>query len=228
MEVNALIGKTVLIQDVTIIETLYPEFKKLSYVTPMNRFDKVIYVGKPLNNLKGFLERNTHEFICTTGASDIDLMSRDKVYEYLQTTYNLKPINKRQYELINEFEDMEFYNLMKLYYINGTLPSKYGSIRVSMYTLYKALTEGQRRSIDIYFQLSKVYPHKLIESSLLSFLDRVINLNLEGAKPAYRLLIKNTNSLLYDKIKTYAYTYYHSSRGPMDLFYFIMSLSSSY
>ena len=47
--------------DINLVQFFYPEFEIKHYVNFLDRENKIIYIGKPLSNLREYLENNTKE-----------------------------------------------------------------------------------------------------------------------------------------------------------------------
>ena len=83
-------GKIVKVSDISFIQFCYPDYITLSYVTFLNREDKVIYTGKAFKGVDEYLKKNTKSYINTVGIPELDLSTREAL---IQWAYNKKGKN---------------------------------------------------------------------------------------------------------------------------------------
>ena len=218
-----MIGKTVKI-DKDILAILYPDYKPLDYVTFLNQEDKIIYTGKPFNNLIKYLEKNTKSFINTVGPPDIDLSSKEALLEYVVNLKGKNMTNKLR-EFSQVVDDKEFYYCLKLYIINGRLPYDIEKTN-SLFDLYTALNESTVKVIKVFNNLCEVYPVPVIEASILSFLNRVAHNQIDGISKRYALLVNNTGVKIGKKLKPSILEYAMSNQSKLDLINLLLNLTS--
>lgn len=215
---------TISIEDVNILMLLYPDYVVKDSVNFLDREAKVIYTGKPINNLKEHLEKNTLSYISTVGFADIDLKDKVKLLEYVLDIKGRK-FNSKYKTYIEAVSDQDFYYSLKILIVTGKFPYDLSS-KVSMFSLYKSLNEPLHTMLDTFYKVLELYPFEMIEASLFTFLNRVSNTLIDGVSPKYSLLIKHTKDRIGVKLKPAIVRYSKSQQTEFDLLSLLIELVS--
>lgn len=195
---GTLIGKTVKIKNVALLEFMYPDFivkDKLFF----DNDNKIIYTGKLRNNLKDYLKKNTKEFINTVGPYDIDLDDREILLEFVYSKYGKEPKESVKEVLLNA-SDEDFYSYIKSYWIIGK--SKLDKIDVTIFDLYKNITKPKNEILKILFKLFQHYNPIMIESSIITFIEKAINYSEINASGYYLKILKEFHDKNKNKLKS--------------------------
>lgn len=219
-----MLGSTVKMDNIELLYVLYPDYVPKTYVSFLDKETNVIYIGKHFNGLTDYLKKNTKSFINTVGNPDIDLSNKITLSEYILDAKGKKLTPKLQ-SFLESIDDKEFNYCIKLLALNGKLPYDI-SKNSSLFDLYKSLSGPTHELLKVFNSLYEVYPHEVIESSLLTFLTRIANNLTEGISPRYSLLIKTTKSKIGDKLKPSIHKYATSSQSQLDLLSLILELVS--
>ena len=218
-----MIGKTVKI-NLDLLTILYPNYKRLDYVTFLNQEDDVIYTGKPFNNLIKYLEKNTKSFINTVGTPDIDLTNKETLLEYILNLKGKKVSNKMK-DFAQTVDDKEFYYCLKLLIVNGKFPYNIEKSN-SLFDLYTALNENTMKVIKVFNNLCESYPTPVLEASILSFLNRIAHNQVDGISKRYALLVNNTRIKIGSRLKPSILEYAQSNQTTLDLLTLLLNLTS--
>lgn len=200
-----------------VLSILYPNMVVRDFVNALNYREDVIFTGK-LKNPEIILLKYTNSYISLTGATDKTLTRND----LLETCLG-RDLKKRELNYLSHVEDEDFICMCKLACVTGKLniPQR---LDVSIYNLFEATLEPTYSLVDTYLKLLEAYPLKVIESSYITFLDRVVNLNLENVKPKYGIIIKNANSKVSNYIRKSVDTYFKSERKELDFLNLLLGL----
>lgn len=216
-----MIGKIVKI-DEDFLKILYPNYEVKSFVSFLDKGSNVIYNGKYFNNLKDYLSARTRNFISVSGPPELDLSSRDKLAEYV---FDLKGrvYGETYQQFLEALDDTDFFYSLKMLVVTGKIPYVI-SEKTSMFNLYKSLTLSTNEMIKIYYELLNNYPFRVLESSFLTFLNRVANLDTDSVSPRYSLLIKQTHNKIANNMKSSVLTYVQSEQNEMDFLNLLINL----
>jgi hypothetical protein len=200
-----LIGKTVNITNVKLLEFFYPNF----YIKDTLFFDQnnsIIYTGKSHRNLLGYLENNTKEFISTVGVIDIDLDVKDTLVNFVYDKFSKVPKEKTR-ELILNLQNIEFYNYIKNYWVSGISILDTEST-IGIYDLFVAMGKSKSDSMKVYQELSQLYPISVIQTSVETFLEKVVLFPEISVNYRYQNLIEKFKKQHESKLKQVFYQYY--------------------
>lgn len=215
-------GKIVKVKDLAMLQYIYPEFVVLSYVSFLNREDKVIYIGKPFKGLDEYLAKNTKAFINTVGTPDIDLTTNEALINFCYNKKQKKLNNSTKY-FLEGLNDHDLWYAMKIFLQIGKLPYEIKK-EVSIYKLFQSFSEPTSNTLNIIFNLLDAYPLGVLESSLLTFLERVMHNSNESVSNKYGLLINNTKVKYGKNIKSSLLTYCKSKKSQLDFINLILSI----
>lgn len=221
---NSLINKTVNI-DPSLLSIMFPNYEFKSYVSFLDRDKDIIYIGKPFNNLTSYLGMNTRNFINTIGKPDVDLSNKDTLFEFVLNSLG-KSMNNKYKSFLDTVDDAEFNYCLKLMIINKRLPYDI-SKGSSLFDLYKAMNSTTNDLLKAYHSLLEIYHVEVIESSIMTFLNRVANLQVDGLSPRYTLLIKNTKARIGSKLKPAINNYALSNQTQLDLLSLLLELTQN-
>lgn len=200
-----------------VLTIMFPHMVVRDFVNALNYREDVIFTGK-LKNPEVVLLKYTQNYISLRGTTDKVLTRND----LLETCLG-RDLKKREINYLTHVEDEDFICMCKLACVTGTLdiPKR---LDVSIYNLFEATLEPTYSLVDTYLKLLEAYPLKVIESSYITFLDRVVNLNLENVKPKYGLIIKNANGKVSNYIKQSVDVYFKSERKEIDFLNLLLGL----
>lgn len=215
-------GKIVKVSDISFIQFCYPDYITLSYVTFLNREDKVIYTGKAFKGVDEYLKKNTKSYINTAGIPELDLSTREALIQwaYDKKGKNLSNTTKGFLESLN---DKDFNFAIKIFLQIGKLPFdiKKG---ISIYTLFQSFSEPTPNTLKVLDSLLDTYPLSVLESSLITFLDKVTHNITDVSSNKYGLLISTTKQKYGKNIKPALTSYIKSEKTELDFINLILSI----
>lgn len=215
-------GKCVKVKDLSMLQYIYPDFLTLTYVNFLNREDKVIYVGKPFKGLDEYLAKNTKTFINTVGTPEIDLTTNEALIKYCYEKKQKNLSNSTKY-FLEGLNDKDLWTAMKIFLQIGKLPYEIKK-DVSIYKLFQSFSEPTSNTLKIIFDLFDTYPMGVLESSLLTFLERVTHNSSESVSNKYGLLINSTKMKYGKNIKSSLLTYSKSNKTELDFINLVLSI----
>ena len=208
--------------DKNLVQFFYPEFQVKSYVNFLDRENKVIYIGKPLNNLREYLENNTKEFICLVGFCELDLSTPKPLINYVFTRVNRKLEPHVELYLTN-LDKMELEYFLKCLWVTGQFPYQINK-SISMLSLYKSLTKPINEIVSTFYKLLDIYSFSIIESSFLTFLEKIKNIESINVSSYYLKILKDAQMVIKDRLKPSVYRYSKSSHAEVDFIRLILDL----
>ena len=201
-----IINKSVKIKDVHLLNIFYPDYETKDCLL-FDKENNIIYTGPTRKNLLEYLKNNTKSFINTVGPMyDYDFDNREVLIEFINFKYS-KKLKEDRIHVLLEMPDEEFYRLIKTVWVSG----KWGSLEktdTSIFDLFKVFGKSRSEALKTYFSLLEFYSSSMIESSILTFIEKSLNLEEVNASPYYIRLLKdfrerNDNS----KIRNILYYY---------------------
>lgn len=199
-----MVGKTIRISDPYILKFFYPDFLVKEDLTYSDRDNKIIYVGKSRKDLKDYLSRNTKCFINTVGNPDLDFTNREKVVEWAFGVKG-KQVSPKIQEQVSNIDDEYFLYLLKIYWVTGRWVAESANPDVSVYNLFQASVSSTKSALQIYFKLVEDQPARIVESSFITFLSRIYNLEDQSVSPGYLKLLKSALNKYGPKVKPAVY-----------------------
>lgn len=217
-----MINKTVNL-DVDKIQFLYPNYSIQSYVSFLDKDKDVIYVGKLFNGLIPYLEKNTKSFINTVGTPDLDLSSDKALAEYI---FSLRGVAFEEHilDFLDALDEVTRWYFLKVFYLSGKFVYPVSKSKSSMYQLFKSVTSPMGDCLKTFVQVLKEYPFPVIESSFLTFINKVEHQDIKNISPMYSKLIKQTYSKCGSRIKSATLKYAKSSHTEVDFLNYILTL----
>lgn len=199
-----MVGKTVKVNDPYLLKFFYPNFQVKEELTYSDRDVDVIYVGKLRKDLKEYLGRNTHRFINTVGVPDLDFNNRDAVLEWAYKCKG-KEVTDKIKEQVKNLDDEFFLYLLKIYWITERWVGESNSSDVSVYNLFQSSVSSVKTALQIYFKLVEEQPARIVESSFITFLSRIYNIEDQSVSPGYLKLLKAALNKYGPKVKPAVY-----------------------
>jgi hypothetical protein len=200
-----LVGKTVKISNMGLLEFFYPRFRVKDHLF-FDANNSVIYVGESRPDLLEYLGRGTKEFINTVGISDIDLDVRDRMLDFVYEKHNKVP-KSDVVDSLKNVTDRDFEQYIKKYWVSGysTLDD---DCEYSIFDLYKAMGNSNRESLKIFYELRKSYEAKILKRSVETFLEKVVDVDTVNVSNYYLKILKEFNKRYRSKLKSVLYQYY--------------------
>lgn len=183
-------GKTVKIDDPTLLTYFYPDYKVKSKLSFLDRDNNVIYVGHSRNNLKEWLSSNTKSYISTVGIPEIDLTSKTNLLKFVFSQHGREP-SESVLKQVESFDDNELLYCLKIYWQSGIWPYHINNDDVNLYNLFQSTIGSVISQIGIYMSLLNIYPFYVIESSFLTFMVRAKTVEDQEVSPYYKRLLKS-------------------------------------
>lgn len=199
-----MVGKTVKIKDPYLLKFFYPDFQVKEELTYTDRDAKIIYVGKSRRDLRDYLASNTEQFINTVGVPDIDFNNKEKVVEWAFARNGKVPTAKI-IEQVKNMDDEYFLYLLKIYWVTARWVGESSESDVSVFDLFVASTSSVKQSLQIYFSLIEEQPARVVESSFITFLSRIHNIEDQSVSPGYLKLLKSALNKYGPKVKPAVY-----------------------
>ena len=208
--------------DKNLVQFFYPDFEVKSYVNFLDKENKVIYIGKPLNNLREYLENNTKEFICLVGMPELDLSTPKPLINYVFNKVNRKLEPHVELYLVN-LDKIELEYFLKCLFITGQFPYQINK-SISMFSLYKSLAKPINEIVSTFYKLLDIYSFSIIESSFLTFLEKIRNIENVNVSPYYLKILKDAQMVIKDRLKPAVYKYTKSNHSEIDFITLILNL----
>lgn len=187
------------INNTSILSFMYPDFLVKDEIF-FDYENDIIYTGGYYKDVKEDLIHGTKNFICisNTGIQDIDFTVRENIIEILYSKWGKTPKENVLRDLGN-MSDGDFWNYFKTFWITGK--SKIEDADVNIYNLFMVLGKQRHEILEVYFKLRDYYPDSMIFSSVLSFLEKAIDLdNVSVQSGSYLKLLTNFSKGYRDKI----------------------------
>ena len=215
-------GKNVKVANQDIITYMFPNYKVLSYVTFLNREDNIIYTGKPFKGFEEYLKKNTKSYISLVGEYNLDISTNKALIEYCYE-YKGKKLNNSTMYFLESLNDKDLWSALKVFLQIGKLPYDVKK-NISMYHLFQSFSESTPATLKVLFDLLDTYPLSILESSLMTFLDRIVHNMNESVSNKYGLLINNTRNKFGKNIRKSLITYCKSPKSEVDFINLILSI----
>lgn len=199
-----MIGRTVKVSDPYMLKFFYPDFQVREELTYSDKDLCIIYVGKSRRDLKDYLGRNTKKFINTVGVPDLDFSNKEQILEWAFKCKD-KVVSQKIQEQVKNLDDEYFLYLLKIYWITGRWAGESNSSDVSVYNLFQSSTTSIKNALQIYFKLVESQPARIVESSFITFLSRIYNIEDQSVSPGYLKLLKSALNKYGPKVKPAVY-----------------------
>lgn len=199
-----MIGKTVKVSDPYLLRFFYPDFQVVTEITYSELDRDVIYAGASRKNLVNFLSKNTRRFINTVGTPDMDFANKEQIAKWVFSKKGKTPTEKQIETIKNQDDDFFMYSL-KVFWITGKWVGGSEESDTTMFDLFQASVSSLKDVLKIYFKLVENLPPQVVESSFLTFLSRVHNLDDQSVNPHYLRLLKQALMRWGPKVKPAVY-----------------------
>lgn len=187
------------INNTAVVSFMYPNFITKNEVY-FDYENNVIYTGKYHKGIKEELSHGTKNFICISniGMQDIDFTDRETVINILYSKFGKKPKEEVQKALESMNED-DFWSYFKHFWVTGH--SKLEDSNTSIFHLYMVLGKQRHEILQVYFKLKELYPDSVIFSSVLSFIEKSLNLDeVTSQSGRYIKLLQDFNRVYSNNI----------------------------
>lgn len=196
IEPISLIGKTVSIKNKGLLNVFYPDFvikDKLFF----DQDNSIIYVGPIRKDLISYLDNGTKAFINTAGQYDLDLDNREVLAKFVYSRWG-KEVKTEIQEYLNNLDETDFFNYIKAYWVVGK--SKIEKAEVTIFDLYKTVGKSRKEALTVLLNLLDVYNVSMIESSLLTFIEKAVTYKDVSASPHYLRMLKEFDERCHSKL----------------------------
>lgn len=193
---GSLVGKTVGIKDKRMLEFFYPNFE-IKDTLFFDKENSVIFIGKYVKDIKSYLDSGTKQFINTVGPVEIDLDVRENMIRFVYSKWKKEP-NESVLDMLNNLDDEDFNNFIKTYWVSGK--SNIDKNDTTIFDLYKLMGKNKMDLIKVYYKLLDCYDVEIVESSVITFIEKAVNFENIEASPFYMRLLKEFRDKYKDKI----------------------------
>ncbi len=201
-----LVGKTVRIHDVGLLEFFYPNYIKKEAVL-LDSDKDIIYVGKMRPNLRNYLILNCKSFINTVGVPDIDLEEKESLLNFVYDKFGKIP-KKSLVDIICGLQKEDFYHYIKSYWVLGKSKLE-EEMDFTIFNLFIAMTKSGMEALKIYSYLLDYYEPPILNSSIETFLEKASDINEGNASSSsYTRILKDFNSKHHKTFKILLKKYY--------------------
>lgn len=193
-------NKTVKVRDSSILAALAPYYRMTDELEPYSIGGRILYTGRNIPNLRSRLEREYESYILVSRVGEIDISTKEKLVDFVYSRFDREPPKKVK-EICTNLDEREVESLMKITWNTGKFPIKGVEGELSIYDLYKALPGPQRNLIETYIKVIEQMPVYIVESSLLTMLLRVKDIENQDVSPHYLKLLRQISMRVGDKIE---------------------------
>lgn len=179
-----LINKVVKTPSIELLEYFYPNLYRTDEYQPI---DGCLYTG-PAQNIREF-RKNGYSFIATNGMPEYDLTNKEQLLRFVYDKFNKEP-PKYLLELLDLYDNEDFYRYCKETWITGKWPEKFDDTDISTFNLYQSLNRGTVEMYDTLFKLLNNMKAPVVMSQMLTFLGRVKTLEEQNASPKYMQIMR--------------------------------------
>lgn len=153
---------------------------------------------------------------------ELDLSTSKPLINYVFNKVNRKLEPHVELYLTNlDRIELEFF--LKCLFITGRFPYQI-SKSISMLSLYKSFTKSINEIISTFYKLLDIYSFNIIESSFLTFLEKVKNIESINVSSYYLKILKDAQLVIRDRLKPAVYQYSKSSHKEIDFITLILNL----
>lgn len=194
-----IINKTVNIEDPELLKFFFPDFQIKSKLSYRDRDNNIIYTGAMRRGLIDYLESNTKNYISIIGKMDVDLTQRENMIKFVFSKYGKNPAQST-IDSIEMVDDEEFIYTIKVFWMIGKWLYKMDS-DLTIFDLFKSSTKSINNVLSIYFKLLDIYPHYVLESSFLTFIQRAVDVENQEVSASYIKLLERFNTKSGSNVK---------------------------
>ena len=116
-----------------------------------------------------------------------------------------KEVKKEVKDVILGQSDDDYYNYIKIYWVSGK--SKLDSVDVTIFDLYKVINKSKGDLLKVYFRLLRFYEVNMIESALITFMEKAMKYEELSVSGSYMLLLKEFKDKNKGKLKNILMAY---------------------
>lgn len=205
-------NKVVNIDKPELLQYFYPEYKIKSNIDRRDVRNKIIYNGEYKSGLSDYLEKNTKEYISLVGNVDYDLSKKENLvkFVYEEKGRRLTKKVKRSVDML-DWKDVVY--CCKVFWLIDEWIYYIEEDELSMYSLFKAVVNTKKEMLDVYFKLLNKYPFYVIESSVITFLQRVKNIEEQNVSTHYYKVLQKADDKFGRGLKDIIFKYAKVKEG---------------
>lgn len=193
-------NKVVNVENPELLQFFYPDYIIKNEVSKLDRDNKIIYTGSMKSKIKNYLGRNCKEFISTVGKMDIDLMRDLELINFVYSDRGRKVPKKVKNNLdMLDREEIEY--CCKVFWMCGKWVYNEGDDEITVFNLFKSMNEPLQKMVEVYIELINKYPFYMVESSFMTFLQRLEDIDEQQISGYYKKVLKIFKSKSGDKVK---------------------------
>lgn len=195
-----MLNKIVKVSDYNLILYFFPNLKVREELTFLDKSEDVLYIGSFKPQLGKYLADRTKSYISVVGNAEIDLTDNEKLVDFTAEVAGVKVTNKLREDIKNmDLKDVE--EMCKICAVSHRWPRSIEDCEVTDFDLFEASTTSSIETLRTYFKLREYKAYPLIESSFLTFLSKVANINDISVSPKYMAVIKKANARWGSKVR---------------------------
>lgn len=178
-----LMNKVVRVQNSQLLSFYYPGLYVTEEFLPL---DNVLYTG-PAQQIVQF-RKSGYKFIATNGFPEYDLTDRKKHLEFIYSKWDRTP-PKYLLEICNLYDEETFIRYCKEYWLTHVWPEKLDEETLTVFNLYQDFNRGTSQFNKTFFGLLGSKNPLYIESSLLTFLVRIVDKQEQSVGAGYKKVL---------------------------------------
>lgn len=132
-------------------------------------------------------------------AGEIDLTTTNSLVKFVYSRFGKEPPQK-VLDLCESLSQEEVEEAMKQTWVTGKFPIRMAATDMSIYDLYKTIPGPQKEMMETYLKIIDQLPINVIESSLLTLLTRVKDIDEQEVSVSYKKLLNQVATKAGDKI----------------------------
>lgn len=186
-----IIQKRLVSGNLGILKFLFPEYELVKEI-PKLPTRPAIFIGKD-EDMDSFIElydrRHISYILYTSKLSEINLDDKYTLLSIIYEKYN-RNVPKYISNNLSEYNEQEFLTRAKIYWLTGKWLNRKESQEKTFLNFVDVLNKSSMEMYNTYFDVVKSIGSYTLESSLLTFLNRVKEENYIEVSPKYRFKIK--------------------------------------
>lgn len=190
-----LMNKVVRVPNSQLISFYYPQLYVTDQFLPL---DNVLYTG-PAQNIIQYRKAG-YKYIAINGFPEYDLTDRKKHLEFIYARWDRTP-PKYLLDICNLYDEETFIRYCKEYWLTHVWPEKLDKETLTVFNLYQDFNRGTAAWNKTLFGLLETKHPGYIESSLLTFLGRVLDRDEQNLGEAYRRIIEKFRETSIKNVK---------------------------
>ena len=193
-------GKIVKVSSYQLIQYFYPRYKVREELSFLDKDNYVLYIGKSRPRLKEYLRDNTKGFISVSGNPEVDFTDMEVLVKWVYSLKGKEP-SKKVIDSLSTMEADYVEYLCKVYWLTGRWIANLEATDKSIYDLFMSSISSVKDILTTYFELRKIYPYEVLESSFITFLYRVVNIEDQNVSVGYLKLLRQARQKFGTKVK---------------------------